>query len=71
MMELTREQQLQRLQIHEREWTGAQYDAELNARIAKVLDDAQMLEQTTAQLKRVLKALDVIRAEIDKLQDGE
>ena len=61
--ELLTAQMLQRLELHKEQWLATKYDAELNAKVAKRLDDQRMLDNAADQLKRALKALEVIAEE--------
>ena len=61
--ELLTAQMLQRLELHKKQWLATKYDAELNAKVAKRLDDQRMLDNAADQLKRALKALEVIAEE--------
>lgn len=67
MNELTREEKVARLHLHIRDWQAAQYDAEVNAKVGKVVGDEQIVAKATAGLSLAIKALDVIEAEIAKL----
>jgi len=67
-LNLSIEERLQRLTMHQHDWLRARYDAEINAKVAKAIDDTQLLKQAIEQLTRVVKALDVLQAETATLQ---
>ncbi len=62
-LSLSIEERLRRLEIHTRDWLRVKYDAEVNAKVAKALDDPQLLQQAVGQLTKVVKALDALEAE--------
>ena len=66
--ELTTEQRLALLELHRREWARAEYNASLNAKVAKKLDDKRMLDAAAEEMKRVLVALEVLQEEELALQ---
>ena len=61
----------QRLQMHKETWLAAKYDAELNGRVGKALDDKRLTEAAAEQLKRALKALDALNVEEERLSELE
>lgn len=65
---LSTEQKLFRLAQHKQTWAQQRYDVELNAKVARALDDQNMLKQAAEQMKRVLVALEALHAEEIALQ---
>lgn len=67
MTELIAAQKAARLREHIAEWRRAQYDAEVNARVGKAIGDEKIVAEATAQLARVLRALDTLTAMLVEL----
>lgn len=62
------QQKIKRLELHIVEWSNVRYDAEINAAVAKTLDDMPMLESAKKQLARALKAIDRLTEMVNDLE---
>ena len=67
-MELTKEDKLALIENRIAQWNANAYSLELDAKVARVIEDEQMLERVKASLKKALGALEVLQTELDALQ---
>lgn len=48
-------------------WSQQQYSLSLDAKVAKIADDENMLTNVKTQLKTVIAAIDILTKELDEL----
>ena len=69
-MELSNEVRKAIIEQKLEQWKQNQFSLELDAKVAKVLDDEKMLERVKTQLKNAIGALQILQNELQELENA-